>query len=198
MANTSAPFGFQQWSGTGSTPTYEQVAGPIAFDNTTKIYAGDPVSTDPTTGNIVQATAGTAPLAGVFVGCKYNSVSRNGQPVYSPYWPGADAISGSVEGYYINDPNAIFEVQSTGASPVAQANSGENIQFALGTGNTSTGQSGASVTFASLATTATLPFKVIKPVIDPPGVNGRDVTSANNVILVRFNNVDTKTLTGIA
>lgn len=198
MANTSAPFGFQQWSGTGSTPTFEQVSGPIAYDNSTKIYAGDPVSTDPTTGYVVQATAGTAPLCGVFVGCKYSSVSRNGQTVWSTYWPGADAVSGSVEGYYINDPSAIFLVQSTGASPVAQANVGENIQFDLGTGSTSTGQSGASVTYSSLGTTATLPFKVVAVVTTPPGVNGRDVTSANNVILVRFNNVDTKTLTGNA
>jgi len=198
MANTSAPFGFQQWSGTGSTPTYEQVSGPIAYDNTTKIYSGDPVSIDPTTGNLVQATAGTAPIAGIFVQCKYSSVSRNGQTVWATYWPGADAISGTVLGFYVNDPNAVWLVQSTGASPVAQANVGENIQFTLGTGNTSTGQSGASVTFSSLNTTATLPFKVVAPVTTPPGINGRDVTSANNVILVRFNNVDTKTLTGIA
>jgi hypothetical protein len=198
MANISAPFGFRQWTGTGSTPTYEQVAGPIASTNTTAIFAGDPVSIDPTTGNLVQATAGTAPLAGIFTGCKYSSVSRNNQTVWAPYWPGADAVAGSVEGYYINDPNARFLCQVSGASPIVQANVGENVQFALGTGNTATGQSGASVTFASLATTATLPFKVDAIVTTPPGQNGTDITTALNFIIVRFNNVLTKTLTGIA
>lgn len=198
MANTSAPFGFRQWTGTGSTPTYEQVAGPIAYDNTTKIFTGDPVSINATTGMLEQATAGTAPLAGVFAGCKYSSVSRNGQTVWAPYWPGADAVSGSVEGYYINDPNARFICQVSGASPITQANVGENVNFAVGTGNTATGLSGASANFATLGTTATLAFKVDGVVTTPPGQNGTDVTSALNFIIVRFNNVLTKTLTGIA
>lgn len=200
MANTLAPFGFRQWTGTGSSPTYEQVTAPIVYNNATQIFTGDPVAIDASTGNLVQApvSPGTAPIAGIFVGCKYSSVSRNGQTVWSPYWPGADAISGTVEGYFINDPNARFLVQVTGASPITQANVGENVQFAVGTGNTSTGQSGASVTFSSLGTTATLPFKVDGVYLQPPGQNGTDVASANNFVIVRFNNVLTKTATGIA
>lgn len=198
MANTLAPFGFRQWTGTGSTPTYEQVAVPIAYDNTTKIYNGDPVSINATTGLLEQATAGTDPLAGIFVGCKYSSVSRNGQTVWSAYWPGADATSGTVLGYIINDPNARFLCQVSGASPITQANVGENVNFALGTGSTSTGQSGATASFSTLNTTATLPFKVDGVYTQPPGQNGTDVASANNFIIVRFNNVLTKTLTGIA
>ena len=44
MANTFAPFGFRQWSGTGSAPTYEQVTliGGIDY-NTVNIFYGDPV-----------------------------------------------------------------------------------------------------------------------------------------------------------
>lgn len=198
MANTSAPFGFQQVAGTGSTPTYENVAIPIASTNTTAIFRNDPVSLNTTTGFLEQATAGTAPLAGVFAGCKYSSVSRNGQTVWSSYWPGADAVAGSVEGYVINDPNARFQCQVSGASPITQANVGENVQFALGTGNTATGYSGASALFSSLATTATLPFKIDAVVTTPPGQNGTDVSTALNFIIVRFNNVLTKTLTGTA
>ena len=42
MANTNAPFGFSQYMGTGSAPTYEMVTGLIAY-NTANIFYGDPV-----------------------------------------------------------------------------------------------------------------------------------------------------------
>ena len=32
MANTNTPFGFRQYSGTGSAPTYEEVAVPIVYN----------------------------------------------------------------------------------------------------------------------------------------------------------------------
>ena len=40
--NVSAPFGFRQFSGRGSAPTYEQVAVSIDY-NATNIFYGDPV-----------------------------------------------------------------------------------------------------------------------------------------------------------
>jgi hypothetical protein len=43
MANTSAPNGFSQYSGTGSAPTYEQVAMQISSSNTGAVFFGDPV-----------------------------------------------------------------------------------------------------------------------------------------------------------
>jgi hypothetical protein len=61
MANTFAPFGFDQYKGTGSAPTFEQIAVAIASGNTTPIFFGDPVvqATNTTgigTGYITQAT----------------------------------------------------------------------------------------------------------------------------------------------
>ena len=44
MANTFAPNGFQQYTGTGSLPTYEQVVASISPSNTTNIFFGDPVT----------------------------------------------------------------------------------------------------------------------------------------------------------
>lgn len=60
MANTFAPFGFDQYKGTGSAPTYEQTVAAIASGNTTPIFSGDPVvqatnSTGIGTGYIAQA-----------------------------------------------------------------------------------------------------------------------------------------------
>jgi hypothetical protein len=48
MANIFAPFGFRQYSGTGSAPTYEQVATFCEY-NTAAMYFGDPVYRDATT-----------------------------------------------------------------------------------------------------------------------------------------------------
>lgn len=43
MANTFGPFGFRQRTGTGSSPTYEQVEMLVSSSNTGAIFAGDPV-----------------------------------------------------------------------------------------------------------------------------------------------------------
>jgi hypothetical protein len=60
MPNTFAPNGFQQYTGTGSLPTYEQVVASISASNTTNIFFGDPViqaagTTGVGTGYITQA-----------------------------------------------------------------------------------------------------------------------------------------------
>lgn len=182
MANTNAPFGFRQYSGTGSAPTYEQTTRKIKSDNTTAIFFGDAVI-PLSTGYITQASAGTVQLAGIFAGCKYVSTSQK-RTVWSNYWPGSDA-NGDVEAYVINDPNAQFVVQ-TGGTAVTLADIGANIQLNVGTGNTATGISGMYVENPN--TTVTLPFKVVGLVESPPGANGTDATSAYNQVIVQFNN----------
>lgn len=188
MANTNAPFGFRQYRGLGSAPTYEQSVRLIKSDNTTAIYFGDPVS-NLNTGYITRATAspGTAQISGIFVGCKYLSTSQK-RTVWSNYWPGADA-SADVEAYVVDDPNAQFVVQA-GGTAIGLADMGLNIQFNLGTGNANTGISGAYV--ESPAVTATLPFRIIGFIESPPGANGTDIASAYNQIIVAFNNVTSR------
>ena len=186
MANTNAPFGFRQYRGLGSAPTYEQSVRLIKSDNTTAVYFGDPVS-NLNTGYITRATAGTAQIAGIFVGCKYLSTSQK-RTVWSNYWPGSDA-SADVEAYIVDDPNAQFVVQA-GGTAIGLADMGLNIQFNLGTGNSSTGISGAYV--ESPAVTATLPFRIIGFIESPPGANGTDIASAYNQIIVGFNNVTSR------
>ena len=197
MANTSAPFGFRQASGTGSAPTYEQVATFCAY-NTGAMYFCDPVFRK-SDGSIWPETPGTDALAGVFVGCKYLSVSQK-RTVWSNFWGAADvASSNNVECYVINDPNAKFLAQVGGSSStgLAVTDIGANVQFAYGTPNTSTGISGAYIDITvTPTTTATLPFKVVGVVTDPPGSNGTQ-SGAYNYAIVSINNVETKTLTGV-
>jgi len=197
MANTFAPFGFRQSSGVGSAPTYEQVASFCAY-NTGAMYFGDPIYQNGTTGGVSPETPGTGILAGVFAGCKYLSVSQK-RTVWSNYWGAADVASTeNVEVYVINDPNARFLVQVGGSTStgLVAADIGSNIQFAYGTPSTATGISGAYINQTTLATTNTLPFKVVSLVTNPPGSNGTEA-GAYNYAIVAINNVSTKTLTGV-
>jgi hypothetical protein len=201
MANTNAPFGFMQAFGSaGGAPTFSTSVRRIASTNSTAIYQGDPVMPVVSTANgyITQAAAGTTALAGVFTGCQYISVSQK-RTVWSNYWPGSDvAATQTVEGYIVNDPNARFVAMVGGSSStgltVAAINA--NVQFAYGTGNTANGLSGAYVVYNSADTTSTLPFRVISLLTDPPGSAGTE-SGAYNRVIVGFNNVTTKSLTGI-
>lgn len=198
MANTFAPFGFRQSSGTGSAPTYEQVASFCAYD-TAAMYYGDPIFRDATTGGVEPDTPGTGILAGVFYGCKYLSVSQK-RTVWSNFWGAADVASGNVvEVYLVNDPNAKFLVQVGGSTTVGAtaAEIGSNVQFSYGAPNANTGISGAFVNIAvTPTTTATLPFKLVSLVTNPPGSPGTEA-GVYNYVIVAFNNVETKTLTGV-
>jgi len=196
MANTNAPFGFRQYQGTGSAPTYEQVAMTIDKDDTTAVYYGDPVF-PLSTGYVGYAAPGTTQIAGIFYGCKYLSTSQK-RTVWSNYWPGSDA-SDDVEAYVVNDPNAKFLAQAGNSSSVGLVfgDINANVQFAYGTGNSSTGISGAYIDMAvSPANTATLPFRVVSLVTQPPGGPGTQ-SGAYNYAVVAFNNVSTKNTTSV-
>ena len=121
MANTNAPFGFSQYSGTGSSPTYEQVQLAISSTNSTspQIFSGDPVA-QLSTGYICQVgtngttsanAAATGSMIGIFAGCKYLSVSQK-RTVWSNYFPGVGDVNtaAAVTAYVITDPNAQFLV----------------------------------------------------------------------------------------
>lgn len=194
MPNTYAPFGFRQYSGAGSAPTYEQVEMWIKSDYTTAIFFGDAVLQD-ANGYITRAgDAPTTQLAGVFQGCKYLSTSQK-RTVWSNYWPGSDN-NGDVEAYVVNDPNARFIAQAASNLNVTQAAVGASISLAGGSGgNTANGISGMYLD--TVGTSSTAPFRVISLVTDPPGSNGTDIAANANYVIVGFLNVSTKTLVTI-
>ena len=198
MANVSAPFGFQQRSGTGSSPTYEQVERLVDY-NTSNIFFGDPVFTI-SDGSVAGITTGPGPgttaIAGVFVGCHYLSVAQK-RTVWSNYWPGSDVASGnSVTAYLVTDGNAQFlcQVGGSGSTGITAANVGSNVQFAYGTGTTSNGISGAYLDITvTPATTSTLPFRVNALVTNPPGAPGT-ASGAYNYVVVAANNFESRAL----
>lgn len=202
MPNVNAPFGFRQFSGNGSAPTYEQVAVVINY-TAGAIYYGDPVLPQ-ADGSVIQATSSTGSppasgIAGVFVGCKYLSVAQK-RTVWSNYWPGSDAVVGSVEGYIVNDPNARFLVQSDATGIAYPADVNATVGFLIGTGTAANGVSGAYLDTTTLngANGANNPFRVVAVENFPPGAPG---TFSNgqpyDQVIVAFNNVTTRNLTGV-
>lgn len=140
MPNTFAPFGFAQYSGAGSAPTYEQTVASIASGNTTPIFFNDPVmqATNATglgTGYIAQAvapvvltvsatgiaTAATGAMTITFTGF---TTSTNNLPTFaSATWAppvGAVVVVSNATGV----PNGAFTITSATATTAVIANSG--------------------------------------------------------------------------
>lgn len=201
VANTDAPFGLVEWTGTLSSGAYPSatVIRQVAYNDSTPIYSGDPVK-NLATGYVSQWTAATevSQLAGIFVGCKYKSTSL-GRTVWSPYWPGTDVASTEkVYAYLLPVDMAtplVLKVQ-TDSTGITIADIGANADVALGTGSTVTGRSGAYLNHSTYNTTATLPFKIIGLWGDyaPPGVNGA-ASGAYAVAIVAANSTGSTGLT---
>ncbi len=120
MPNADNPNGF--------TPAYHNGGGTIRqkeyrilSGETASIFNGD-LCILGADGGIEVGVASTAAL-GVFMGCSYTAAS--GEIVYSPYWPGGTATSGTAPAtaWVVDDPQVVFRAQFTGASGIAQIGS---------------------------------------------------------------------------
>ena len=145
MANTFAPNGFQQYSGTGSLPTYEQVVGSISSSNTTNIFFGDPVvqatgTTGLGTGYITQAygpvtltvaaTAITSSAAGVLTVTFTVATATSGNLPTSPNtWAPPVGSTLLITGSTMSagNMNGAFTVTSSTTTTAVVSNSGATI-----------------------------------------------------------------------
>ena len=107
-----------------------------------------------------------------------------------------------VTGYIVNDPNARFIAQSDSTGLAFPTDINATIGFAIGTGNSANGISGAYLDTTTLNTATynvNAPFKVVgiyQPVVAGfPGAyaNGQ----AYDWAIVAFNNVATRNFTGV-
>lgn len=203
MANVSGPFGFVQWGTASGPPNFAFNSAPqyrISSAYNTAVFFGDLVRMDNTPAGFLQqwangdgATATLIPV-GIFLGCQYYSTSQK-KTIFNNYWPGSDA-TGDVQAYVCDDPNSLWKVQAGIASAITQTSIGRTADIvATPVGNTTTGISGMSL--STPTTTNTLPFKVVGLVTTPPGANGTDLTTANNYVVVAFNNQQFKQLLGV-
>jgi hypothetical protein len=206
VSNTNSPFGFRQYRGNGSSPTYEQItvgaggiSGGIAY-NAGAIYFGDPVIRSSVGVGTLIAGVGSGsvvPIAGIFQGCKYLSTAQK-RTTWSNYWPGSDVASanaGATEAYIVNDPNAVWVAQ-TDSTGFAITDIGSNVDYAIGSGTAANGISGAYLLHGG-ATTSTFAFRFVDLLWAPPGQNGVatvGTAAAYNYAIVAFNSVETKAL----
>jgi hypothetical protein len=230
VTNILTPFGLKHLGnvGFGAAPSYELRQRRIALGNTNPIFRGDPVQTvtGASGGYIQQYVTGNTSVAGIFSHCEYFSVSQQ-RKVRSNYWPGSDAQF-DVDAFIIDAAFSQFYAASDGVGTVAnfapagiivQAAIGANIDINIATGGSSSpvagsGQgntvaqiSGAMLKVATIATTSTLPLRLIRPYSDfvAPGApaagttsfNGADNTSLFNWWIVAFNSAEAKQLTGV-
>lgn len=103
---------------------------------------------------------------GIVVGIAFEGVgdAQNIPPVNDLNTPIYRRASTDRYVYVCTDPNQVYEVQYAGTSVAAAtitANVGLNGQFTTTAGNTATGASGMQLDSAGLATTATLPLKIV-------------------------------------
>ena len=185
----SAPYGFQAINRVDGTPYAGQTRLiPIASTYNTAIFAGDLVKIV-AAGTIEKFTGTTTGSpSGVFVGVQYvNSLSQ-----FTPaqYYPGTSVTEAFA--IVVDDPMAAFKVAVTAAnstmSSAARAGVGSNMSVLAGTGDTATGNSGASVLAGSEATTAGLVVRVIDTVDETKTAADTFVEIIVKINLHQYNN----------
>lgn len=175
MSSTATPYGFRPvgllGSGTWSDAT-RQIK--IASGYATAIFYGDAVKL--VSAGTVEKDTGTTALTpvGIFVGCRYTDPTTN-QPTYSQYWPASTAASDAFA-YICDDPNIVFQAQ--GDASLAQTTLGNNVAVVQTGGSTAIGNSKNALDASTVATTNTLPVRILGFVDGPDQAVGDSFTDA--------------------
>ena len=191
MATTAAPYGFKPVNLIGGTPyagSTRQIK--IASGYASNLYNGQIVriATDGTIALMVNlgsaADVFLAGTVGVFVGCTYTDPTLK-YKLNSQYWP-TGTVASDAMAYVVDDPNAVFQVQSAGS--LAQADLGANVPLnavqSTTTGSTTTGNSNPAVSATTAATTL-ISLRIVDFVNGPFSTVGDAYTD----VLVKFNPV---------
>jgi hypothetical protein len=195
MANQETAFGLRPvglvGSGVNSTGVTQYE---IASDNANAIYRYSLVT--PAAGGVIdQAGAtdgGTSQNLGVLMGVEYHD-SVQKKPVWLNYWPGSGSVSVDtnypIKAFVADDPNQLFVVAADAtltnrATALATVFANANLGTSARTGSTDTGRSNSQVDVDSIATTATLPLRIVGLVDDDAN---NDYASAGAHLLVRIN-----------
>ena len=176
----------------------------VPSSDSTVIMVGDAVKlagdARAATGAPTVTRAGATDIAvGVVVGIVFTGVGdvTNVPPVNNLNTPVYRAASTDRYLLVADDPNLVYEVQYAGTSVAAAtitANVGLNGQFTTTAGSTTTGASGMQLDSSGLATTATLPLKIVGFPNRPDNIPGDTYFS----YYVKLNNTTNGTGTGQA
>lgn len=197
MTATAAPFGMvpvQNLAAGYNTQGFETFQ--ILDGYTTAIYFGDVVKMAST--GVIEKDTGTTTLTpyGVFLGCSYQDPAL-GYWQNSQYWPASTTTGLSVTSPLYpmckvsDNPDAVFMIQADGSIPqTALGANGDIVQTA---GTSVFGKSRNALSSVTLDTVSTRPLRVVG-LADIPGNAWGD---AFTIVLVKFNNHQLTTLTGI-
>tara|TARA_Y100001951_G_scaffold34938_1_gene27555 strand:+ start:5964 stop:6542 length:579 start_codon:yes stop_codon:yes gene_type:complete len=192
MANQNAAFGLRPLGKLGSNVNSEGVTEyKIASGASGNIFSGDPVKMT-NAGTILVAAAGDQ-LLGVFRGCKFTNSS--GEVIFSAHWPNGTVTSDAVA-FVVDDPNALFEVESAATGSVVQTVVGNNADIVYASGSTTDGQSGVTISGTTAATSAQL--RIVGISNDPENNTlGTGSQSANVNLIVKINEHFYAQVTGV-
>jgi hypothetical protein len=178
-------------SGVNSTGVTEYE---IASDNANAIFQYGIVV--PTSAGVIARAAdtagGTTAALGVLMGVEYqDSVQK--KPVWLNYWPGSAGVSVDtnypVKAFVADNPNQIFQVASDAsltdrATALATVFANASLGTSAQAGSTNNGNSTSALGVSTVATTATLPLRIVGIVDDEAN---SDYTVAGIPLKVRFN-----------
>jgi hypothetical protein len=172
MAIVAAPSGAEPvgtLSASGSfTGKVRHIKIASAYD--TSIFYGDFVNLV-AAGTVEKSAVTTAVVAGtvgIFVGCAYTDPTTK-QPTFSQFWPADNAATDAVA-YVADDPKLVFQMQADEA--IAQTGLGNNVSAVSTAGSTDIGRSRNALDGGSIATTATLPLRIVEFVDGPTSAVG--------------------------
>lgn len=189
MAIIASPYGLRPVNLIGGAPyagAIRQIK--IASGYASNLYNGQVISIVATGTVELVTTVGSAAspfpagTIGVFVGCSYTSPVTS-QKLFDQKWLSGTVAADAVA-YVVDDPNAVFQVQSVGS--LTQADLGANVPMAAvqstSTGSTLTGNSTSAVG-ATAAVTTGIAFRIVDFVNGPTSAVGDAFTD----VLVKFN-----------
>jgi len=195
VANANTAYGLRPiglvGSGVNSTGVTQYE---IASDNTNAIYQYGIVV--PTADGVIDyagaTDGGTTQALGVLMGVEYqDSVQK--KPVWLNYWPGSGSVSVDtnypVKAFVADNPNQLFKVASDAsltnrATALATVFANASLGTSARTGSTDTGSSNSALSVSSVATTATLPLRIVGIMDDEAN---SDYTAAGIPLIVRLN-----------
>ncbi len=195
MANQETAYGLRPvglvGSGANSTGVTQYE---IASNNTNAIYQYA-ICVPLAAGVIDQAgdtAGGTTPALGVLMGVEYvDSVSK--KPIWVSYWPGSGSVSVDtnhpVKAFVADNPNQLFKVASDAsltdrATALTAVFANASLGTSARTGSSDTGNASGALSVSSIATTATLPLRIVGIMDDAAN---SDYTAAGIPLLVRLN-----------
>jgi hypothetical protein len=193
MSNVSEKFGLRPYRKLDGTPLVgAQNRYTIKAGYATAIFQGDLV-VPTSTGNIERATAGSsAAVVGVFNGVFYNDPTT-GKPTFKNYYPGGVTPSqGDITAAVVDDPDAVFLIDSDEA--FTRADLFTNYSITNVTGNVQTGISKVQLDKSATGVASTFVIQAIDISQDPSNSN---TAAANGNILVRINRHFFRTGTGL-